>query len=87
MTPYRPTACRQCNGPLQDDPAEPTWHQAYELPPIVLILNEYQLFRGHCSLLPYLSTRREVPEGVSPGQCGPRLAVFTGVLMGAFSLK
>lgn len=83
VTPCRPTACRRCAGPLQDDPAEPTRHQVYELPPIVPIVNEYQLFRGHCPCCG-ISTRGELPEGVPTGQCGPRLAAFTGLLMAHF---
>ena len=44
---------------------------------------EYQHHRGHgdgCGI----TTLAELPCGVPRGQCGPRLAAFTGLLMGHF---
>ncbi len=81
--PCKPTACRRCGGELQDDPSEPLRHQIWELPEIKPLVFEYQLFRGHCSCCG-ITTTAELPEGVPSGQCGPRLAAFTGLLMGHF---
>lgn len=83
VTSYRPESCRRCGGQLQDDGSEPERHQVWELPPIRPIVNEYQLHRGHCPGCG-ITTRAELPEGVPTGQCGPRLAAFTGLLMGHF---
>ena len=47
------------------------------------IVDEYQLFRGHCPCCG-ITTLARLPEGVPSGQCGPRLAAFTGLLMGHF---
>lgn len=83
VVPCKPTGCRRCGGELQDDPSEPQRHQVWELPEIRPIVNEYQLHRGHCPCCG-ITTTAELPEGVPSGQCGPRLAAFTGLLMGHF---
>ena len=44
---------------------------------------EYQHHRGHCDCCG-ITTLAELPCGVPRGQCGPRLAAFTGLLMGHF---
>lgn len=58
-------------------------HQVWELPKIQPIIDEYQLHRGHCSCCG-ITTQAELPPSVPNGQCGPRLAAFTGLLMGHF---
>lgn len=83
VIPCQPTGCRRCGGELQLDPSEPTRHQVWDLPPIQPTINEYQLFRGHCPCCG-ITTQASLPEGVPTGQCGPRLAAFTGLLMGHF---
>jgi len=83
VTPCYPNACRRCGGELQADASPPTRHQVWELPEIKPIIDEYQLHRGHCSCCG-ITTQAELPEGVPSGQCGPRLAAFTGLLMGHF---
>lgn len=83
VIPCKPTAYRRCGGELQEDSSEPLRHQVWELPEIQPIVCEYQLFRGHCSCCG-ITTTAELPEGVPSGQCGPRLAAFTGLLMGHF---
>ena len=55
----------------------------WDLPPIQPVIHEYQLFRGHCASCG-ITTQANLPEGVPTGQCGPRLAAFTGLLMGHF---
>ena len=79
----KPDACRKCGGELEIDGLNPTRHQVWELPPIKPVVIEYQLLRGHC-LCCGITTQAELPEGVPTGQCGPRLAAFTGLLMGHF---
>lgn len=83
VIPCQPTACRRCGGELQTDPSDPLRHQVWELPEIRPIVREYQLFRGHCPCCG-ITTTAKLPEGVPSGQCGPRLAAFTGLLMGHF---
>jgi len=83
VTECFPDACRKCGGQLDHDPAAPNRHQVWELPPITPMIDEYQLFRGHCPCCG-VTTTASLPEGVPTGQCGPRLAAFTGLLMGHF---
>lgn len=83
VTECFPHDCRKCGGRLEHDPAAPRRHQVWELPPISPLIDEYQLFRGHCRRCG-ITTTASLPEGVPAGQCGPRLAAFTGLLMGHF---
>lgn len=83
VTECHPAECRRCGGELEPDASLPKRHQVWDLPPIEPIVDEYQLFRGHCGCCG-ITTRAELPEGVPTGQCGPRLAAFTGLLMGHF---
>jgi transposase len=83
VTPYYPEACRRCGGNLQIEAADPKRHQVWDLPPIEPVVDEYQLFRGHCACCG-ITTQADLPSGVPTGQCGPRLAAFTGLLMGHF---
>jgi transposase len=78
-----PDSCRGCGGELQPSTLDAIRHQVWELPPIKPIVTEYQLHRGHCSRCG-ITTCGELPAGVPSGQCGPRLAAFTGLLMGHF---
>ena len=54
-----------------------------DAPPIKPIMTEYQLYRGQCCGCG-ITTCGELPTGVPTGQCGARLAAFTGLLMGHF---
>ena len=83
MIACEPEQCRRCGGDLQADPSPPKRHQVWELPEIKPLVDEYQLFRGHCAYCG-ITTMAELPAGVPTGQCGPRLAAFTGLLMGHF---
>jgi len=83
VTPCYPEGCRRCGGDLQPDAADPKRHQVWDLPPIEPIVDEYQLFRGHCPCCG-ITTQANLPAGVPTGQCGPRLAALTGLLMGHF---
>jgi len=68
---------------LQPSDKLPRRHQVWELPEIQPIIDEYQLFKGLCPCCG-ITTEAELPSGVPTGQCGPRLAAFTGLLMGHF---
>ncbi len=83
VTPCYPDACRRCGGELQLDARNPKRHQVWDLPPIKPVVDEYQLLRGHCPCCG-ITTQADLPPGVPTGQCGPRLAAFTGLLMGHF---
>lgn len=78
-----PENCRRCGGELIPDEEAPHRHQVWELPPIEPIIVEYRLHRGDCPCCG-ISTSATLPDGVPTGQCGPRLAAFTGLLMGHF---
>ncbi len=78
-----PDSCRRCGGELQLTESEPLRHQVWDLPPIKPIVTEYRRHRGHCPGCG-ITTCGELPEGVPTGQCGARLAAFTGLLMGHF---
>jgi len=78
-----PDACRRCGGELVADNEAPRRHQVWEMPPIEPIISEYRLHRGNCPCCG-ISTSATLPDGVPSGQCGPRLAAFTGLLMGHF---
>ena len=83
VIPRQPAACRRCGGELEPHDSAPMRHQVWDLPEIQPIIDEYQLFRGHCPCCG-ITTQAGLPEGVPTGQCGPRLAAFTGLLMGHF---
>ncbi len=83
VIPRLPEGCRRCGGDLQPDHSPPRRHQVWDLPEIKPIVDEYQLFRGHCACCG-ITTMADLPPGVPTGQCGPRLAAFTGLLMGTF---
>jgi transposase len=83
VIPCRPEACRRCGGELEEDGQPPLRHQVWDVPPIRPEVTEYQRFRGHCPCCG-ITTAGELPSGVPSGQCGPRLAAFTGLLMGHF---
>jgi transposase len=79
----QPQACRRCGGTVKQTDVQPRRHQVWEIPPIVPVIVEYQLFTGRCACCG-ITTQAELPQGVPRGQCGPRLAAFTGLLMGHF---
>jgi len=79
----QPEGCRRCGGELQPESSPAHRHQIWELPEIRPLVDEYQLFRGHCACCG-ITTMADLPSGVPRGQCGPRLAAFTGLLMGHF---
>jgi len=83
VIPCVPESCRRCGGLVRPDESQPIRHQVWEIPPIQPTVIEYQLHRGHCACCG-ITTLAELPSGIPRGQCGPRLAAFTGLLMGHF---
>ena len=83
VTHLHPEGCRRCGGELNIRDTDPIRHQVWELPPITPIIDEYRLHRGHCPGCG-ITTAATLPPGVPTMQCGPRLAAFTGLLMGHF---
>ncbi len=83
VIPCIPDHCRRCGDVLEGTDTEPIRHQVWDLPPIKPIVTEYQQYRIHCPGCG-ITTCGELPPGVPTGQCGPRLAAFTGLLMGHF---
>lgn len=82
VVPCVPSACRRCGQQLIGLDPEPRRHQVWELPEIQPIVTEYQQHRLHCSC--GCSTCGALPKGVPPGQAGPRLIAFAGLLMACF---
>lgn len=83
ITDCYPDACRRCGRELIVSDQPPQRHQVWEIPPVQPIVAEYRLHHGHCPCCG-IRTMARLPEGVPRGQCGPRLAAFTGLLMGHF---
>jgi len=79
----RPNQCRKCNARLKGTDPEPLRHQVFELPEIQPIVTEYQQHRLTCECCG-TQTCAPLPQEAPSGQCGPRLAAFTGLLMGHF---
>src|SRR4051794_30807829 len=82
VIPLVPSACRRCGQALTGVDPEPLRHQVWELPEIKPIVTEYQRHRLACPC--GCSTCGELPAGVPPGQAGPRLIAFAGLLMACF---
>lgn len=83
VIPCVPAQCRRCGDALSGHDPQPVRHQVWDVPPIDPIVTEYQRHRLHCPGCG-ITTSGELPAGVPTGQCGPRLAAFTGLLMGHF---
>jgi transposase len=79
----KPTECRRCGQKLAGDDAQPLRHQVWELPTIKPHVSEYQRHRLRCCDCGE-TTCAKLPPGVPPGQSGPRLIAFSGLLMAYF---
>ena len=82
VIPLRPKRCRKCFQKLCGSDPDPLRHQVTEIPEPQPIITEYQRHRLLCKC--GASTCAPLPPGVPSGQCGPKLAAFTGLLMGHF---
>jgi transposase len=81
----KPTHCRECGGDLQGDDPEPLRHQVAELPPVLPLVDEYQIHRLACPRC-RIRTCGTLPPGVPTGAFGPRLRAVLSVLVGAYRL-
>jgi transposase len=79
----KPKNCRKCNSALKGKDPQPLRHQVFDLPEIKATVIEYQLQRLLCCNCG-TQTCAKLPPGVPQGQCGPRLAAMTGLLLGHF---
>jgi len=80
---HHPRQCRKCQAALKGNDPQPLRHQVLELPVIKPLVTEHQRHRLQCVCCG-TQTCAPLPVGVPTGQCGPRLAAFTGLLMGHF---
>jgi transposase len=85
VVPVKPTTCRRCHRPLQGVDPQPLRHQVAEIPPLHVVVTEYQLHRLTC---PACATRTcaPLPAGVPAGAFGPRLQALLATLAGAYRL-
>lgn len=85
-----PGRCHHCGRALPQDPdlvtAVPERHQVSELPPVQVVVTEYQLQRVSCPCCGQ-QTRAELPAGVPRGAFGPRLQAAVAVLVGRYRLS
>jgi len=86
VVPVKPHQCSYCQYPLQGDGPQPYRHQVTELPPIKLVVTEYQLHRLRCPACG-TSTRADVPVGVPTGSFGPRVQAVVALCTGAYRLS
>ena len=82
VIPCVPPTCRRCAAPLSGSDLHPLRHQVWELPEIKPSVTEYQRHRLTCRC--GTVTCGVLPTGVPTGQAGPRLIVFSGLLMSCF---
>jgi transposase len=77
-----PTDCRRCGATLSGRDAQPLRHQVWDVPEIQPLVTEYQRHRLTCTC--GATTCGVLPDGVPPGQAGPRLIALVALLMGSF---
>jgi transposase len=86
VIPVKPERCSRCQHPLEGDEPEPRQHQVTEVPPVTLLITEYQLQRLVCPVCG-AATRAELPAGVPAGGFGPRVQAITALCTGAYHLS
>ena len=86
IIPVKPTPCVHCHQPLQGEDPQPQRHQVTELPPAKPVVTAYQLPRVVCPACGEL-TRAQLPPGVPPGGCGPRVQAIAARCTGAYHLS
>lgn len=82
----RPSNCRGCHGPLRGDDPNPLRHQVAEIPEVRAHVIEYLRHALTC-LRCGVSTRADLPEGVTASPFGIRLTAFTALLTGCYRLS
>ena len=83
---HRPQGRCECGGLWQCADQPYYRHQVFELPPLALQVTEHRLFTGRCCRCS-ATTRARLPEGVAPGQMGPRLLSWLSLWSGGYHLS
>ena len=84
--PLKPTACKECQGPLFGNDSDPHCHQVLDIPRIIAMATEYQLHALYCPQC-RVFTQADLPAGVPSGNFGPRLQAVMGLLSGRYHLS
>jgi transposase len=82
----KPTQCPHCQAPLAGDDPQPWRHQVIEIPPIKLVVTEYQWHQLACPACG-ATTRAPWPAGVPSGTYGPRVQATVALCTGAYRLS
>jgi transposase len=82
----KPEVCRHCRHPLSGADPRPLCHQVTELPPVVPEVREYRRHTLTCARCGQ-TTLAELPPGVPPGCCGPRLQAHIALHTGSYHLS
>ena len=82
----KPRACRRCGDALFGCDPEPYRHQIIEVPRVIARGVEYQLHALRCKRC-QITTRAQLPDGVTSLMVGPRLQAIAAVCSGAYRLS
>ncbi|MEA3279532.1 MAG: IS66 family transposase [Thermodesulfobacteriota bacterium] len=82
----KPACCVCCGETLSGDDSSPMRHQVTDIPPIKPFVTEYQLHLLTCTCCG-MTTRADLPAGVSKGSFGPRLQAIIALFSGAYRLS
>jgi transposase len=86
VIPVKPLRCSRCQHPLCGDDPQPHRHQVTEVPPVKLVVTEYQLHRLVCPVCGE-ATRAKLPVGIPLRGFGPRVQAITALCTGAYHLS
>lgn len=82
----KPPICRRCGKDLAGEDTAPYRHQVIDIPKVVATVEEYQLHTLLCEDCG-ITTRAQVPVGVSTSQFGPRLQALVTVCSGDYRMS
>jgi transposase len=82
----KPAQCPHCQTPFSGDDPTPWRHQVIEIPPIRLMVTEYQWHQLVCAACGE-ATRVSWPAGVPSGTYGPRVQATVALCTGAYRLS
>jgi transposase len=81
-----PTKCSGCDAPLKGEDVDPLRHQVAEIPEVRAHVIEYLRHALTCTRCG-ISTRADLPAGVTASPFGTRLTAFTSLLTGCYRLS